>query len=251
MFNCYPQFLIELGIIQQQTQEELNMKYSKIIIAMGISLIMSSPVFAQAVAGSQSASGSISGAQAGAVSLSNPQGGSGVGVGGTTTISFDNHSTSKGSDLSDMVPQVYVAPLTNSISDVCFGSGSGGISGAGFGASFAKTYIDDDCVARLDSRELANRAVQMNQAGATELGLVLLTASFERLCSRPEMYAALARVGKIEGAESICSGEDPTSDDYDRMALRSDTELDQAVVGWFPPEDNTVAALGGVMYGER
>jgi len=191
---------------------------------------------AGAIAGSESQSGAISGAQAGAVSVNNP---TGLGVSSANNrISFDNHSVSKGSDLSRMVPQVYTPALTNSVTDVCFGSGSGGITGPGFGASFAKTYMDNDCVARLHSRELSSRAVQMNQAGATELGLVLLTASFEVLCSRPMIFQAMQRTSKIAGKASICAGQDPDATDYDPLALQVDKELQEDTLAWFPTETN-------------
>ena len=198
-------------------------------------LFAANAAFAQsagAIAGSESKSGAISGAQANALSVNTPVG---LGVSNANnSISFDNHSVSKGSDLSRMVPQVYTPALTNSVTDVCFGSGSGGITGPGFGASFAKTYMDNDCVARLHSRELSSRAVQMNNAGATELGLVLLTASFEVLCSRPMIYQAMQRTGKIAGKASICAGQDPEAEDYDPLALQVDKELDAQAITWFP-----------------
>ena len=192
-------------------------------------------------AGSTSQSGAVSNSQSGSLGLG--QGGAGLGVSSANnSISFDNHSVSKGADMSRMVPQVYTPALTNSVTDVCFGSGSGGITGPGFGASFAKTYMDNDCVARLHSRELSSRAVQMNQAGATELGLVLLTASFEVLCSRPMIFQAMQRTGKIAGKASICAGQDPDAEDYDPLALQVDKELAEMPVAWFPTETNAEIA---------
>ena len=217
------------------------MKYTKSIL--GLALLVSTGIAAGQTANTSSNSSSQTASGAIAVANSVPQGGLGVGGAANVGISFDNHSTSKGSDLSRMVPQVYTPALTNSVTDVCFGSGSGGVTGPGFGASFAKTYMDNDCVARLHSRELSSRAVQMNQAGATELGLVLLTASFEVLCSRPMIYQAMLRVGKIEGRDSICAGEDPDSDDYDPLALQSDKELEESVANWFPIDQTEVVSL--------
>ena len=48
-----------------------------------------------------------------------------------------------------------VAPaLTQSLNDVCLGSASVGVAVTGWGVSGGKTYQDEDCVRRLDAREL-------------------------------------------------------------------------------------------------
>lgn len=79
-------------------------------------------------------------------------------------------------------PAIAAPALTTTLTDTCMGSWSAGLSIPGGGATFGKTQIDDDCVARLHARQL----VAMN---ANPLAM-------EVLCSRKVIQEADLRMPK-------------------------------------------------------
>ena len=52
------------------------------------------------------------------------------------------------------VPQVYAPALTTTLTETCMGSSSGGASGMGWGVSLGTSWRDQECVRRLDAREI-------------------------------------------------------------------------------------------------
>lgn len=69
-----------------------------------------------------------------------------------------SHST-YGSQTIRNTPSVSAAMLTSS-NDTCMGSASGSANAPGFGVSFGKTYVDDNCVMLKNSRELWNMGMK-------------------------------------------------------------------------------------------
>jgi hypothetical protein len=52
------------------------------------------------------------------------------------------------------VPNVAAPAMTTTLTETCMGSISGGVSVLGIGATLGTTYTDDNCVNRLNSREV-------------------------------------------------------------------------------------------------
>jgi hypothetical protein len=88
-----------------------------------------------------------------------------------------------------MPPSMSAPALTTTLTDTCMGSWSAGVSIPGGGATFGKTQIDDDCVARLHARQLA----AMNAEGL----------AMEVLCSRQVILDADARMTTPRCAANI------------------------------------------------
>lgn len=102
----------------------------------------------------------------------------------TTTVDARTitNSTGGGTDLSKSVGTAVAPSLTTTMTETCMGSTS---LGAGFGGgsiSFGSTWTDEDCVRRLDSREV--RAMGDIQA------------SKEILCESERVREAFKRVGR-------------------------------------------------------
>lgn len=55
----------------------------------------------------------------------------------------------------EQVPSVYAPNLSTTLTETCMGSTSAGAASFGFGASFGSTWSDDNCVRRLDARQMA------------------------------------------------------------------------------------------------
>lgn len=96
--------------------------------------------------------------------------GVGVGVGvGVSVVKNNNQSTAAGGAASsqsstvnnintgaaESVPNVYAPNLSTTLTETCMGSTSAGAASFGFGASFGSTWSDEDCVRRLDARQMA------------------------------------------------------------------------------------------------
>jgi len=73
-----------------------------------------------------------------------------------TNTSVDSHNSSRGSDLSRMVPSVMAPALTTTLTETCMGSTSVGVGWSGAGFSFGTTWRDSACVRRLDARQIAS-----------------------------------------------------------------------------------------------
>ena len=75
-----------------------------------------------------------------------------------------------------------VAPaLTTTLTETCMGSASVGVAVTGWGVSGGKTYVDEECVRRLHSRELRSMG--------------FLAASAELMCGNEDVAAAMERAG--------------------------------------------------------
>lgn len=125
--------------------------------------------------GGSSNSGSSSGSAASSSSTSSATSSSsatGVGVGigvGVSVVKNNNQSTAAGGAASsqsvttnnintgagESVPNVYAPNLSTTLTETCMGSTSAGAASFGFGASFGSTWSDEDCVRRLDARQMA------------------------------------------------------------------------------------------------
>lgn len=107
---------------------------------------------AQAVAAPTSIAGSNSGANNQTINFNTP--------GATTsTITTNGNQTVNtnvsGTETLRNVPAVNAPPLTTS-NDTCMGSVSAGGAVAGFGATFGKTYTDENCVMLKNSQQFWN-----------------------------------------------------------------------------------------------
>jgi len=92
------------------------------------------------------------------------------GVNSNTNVNYSGTQTVKN------VPGIYAPNLTNSITETCLGSASGGVAGPGFGISLGKTITDEGCERRLD-------AAIMAKLGMTEI-------SFNIMCQSKEVAEA-------------------------------------------------------------
>ena len=89
------------------------------------------------------------------------------------------------------VPAMIAPALTTTLTETCMGSTSGGVAVAGFGASFGKTWTDDECVNRLNARELLTMGER--------------SAAREVMCANPVVKRAFKRTGNPcwEDLESV------------------------------------------------
>jgi len=168
-------------------------------------------------------SNSASGSQSGSVAVSGGGDGGGGGTGAanfsvtpTSTVSIN----SQGSDLGKAIPQVIAPALSTTLTETCLGSATGGLAVSGFGLTGGKTFVDQDCVARLNAREM--RAIGQ------------LDVAMEILCSRPTVFTAMARVAKRTRTLSKCSGTNPSVAGYDPMELSAELTAS----GGYDPEDD-------------
>ena len=170
-----------------------------------------------------------SNSQAGAVSGSESRAGSIATGGSGGSSSANNHGNrvgvvSYGSDLSRAhknTPSVIAPSIqTGSLTDSCLGSFSSGIAGAGFGATFGKSYVDEACVRRLHAKFLST-------AGQGELAMAIMCE--DKFVA--EASAALsARTGKID----TCTGKVAGADEADETE-----EIAQADIPQPAPADNS------------
>lgn len=121
--------------------------------------------------GSEASSGSAaSSSSTSSASSSSSATGVGVGIGvGVSVVKNNNQSTAAGGAASsqsvttnnintgaaESVPNVYAPNLSTTLTETCMGSTSAGAASFGFGASFGSTWSDEDCVRRLDARQMA------------------------------------------------------------------------------------------------
>ncbi len=193
------------------------MKYFKVtrvealvaVLAIGL-LAFGSVARAQTTTSTSGAnSNAASGSQSDSVAIS---GGGGGGTGGVGASNFTVNPTvpinSTGASLSKALPSMIAPALSTTLTETCLGSASGALAVSGFGLTGGKTYVDSDCVARLNAREM--RAIGQ------------LDVAMEILCSRPTVYTAMARVAQRTRTLSKCSGQNPLAKGYDPMALSSE-----------------------------
>ena len=81
------------------------------------------------------------------------------------------------------VPPVNAPALSTTLTETCMGSSSGGLSLMGFGLSGGSTWKDEECIRRLNARELA-------------VTLKDLDAAKELLCGNPEIHAVYQSLGR-------------------------------------------------------
>ena len=155
-------------------------------IAALAALLISTSVFAggsTSTSTATSASGSQSGAEAGAANGTNYQ--------GNTTI----NQSSKSVKQHKFVPDAIAPGLTTTLTETCMGSSSGGLSVSGFGVAGGTTWTDENCVRRLDARELAAQGAK--------------GASLERMCTDADNRAAILRANKQYPGNFICYADTP------------------------------------------
>lgn len=102
----------------------------------------------------------------------------------TTTVDARTFTNSTGgeTDLSKGVGAAVAPSLTTTMTETCMGSTSLGAGFAGGSISFGSTWTDEDCVRRLDSREVRSMGD--------------IQASKEILCESERVRAAFKRVGR-------------------------------------------------------
>lgn len=79
------------------------------------------------------------------------------------------------------VPQVYAPALTTTLTETCMGSTSGGASWLGGGFSLGSSWRDDECVRRLNARELSQTLGDREAARAILCGNPAILAAYDRL----------------------------------------------------------------------
>lgn len=152
----------------------------KKVLFLLLAALFSLPAFAGASA--TAASGSVSGATSTAsTGSSTAQQQNSVGV--SNTLNFPapppttNANVNYGGDYTvRSAPTVYAPSLTNSLSETCLGSASGGVSGPGFGVTLGKTTTDEGCERRLN-------AAIMAKLGMTDI-------SFRIMCESKQVFDA-------------------------------------------------------------
>lgn len=78
-------------------------------------------------------------------------GGSAHNAGNKQAITFNSTAVKQHKN----TPGLVAPALSSTLTDTCMGSVSAGVSGAGFGVTGGKTYVDQECVRRLHSKFLA------------------------------------------------------------------------------------------------
>jgi len=113
-----------------------------VLMLMGVGTVQAANVTVDADSSSAAISGSNSGAQGNSLK------------GNSFDQRFDSHNKIQASDLSRQVPAAIAPALTTTLTETCHGSMSMGMGVAGFGMSGGATYTDEECVRRLDARQL-------------------------------------------------------------------------------------------------
>ncbi len=101
-----------------------------------------------------------------------------------TTIPTHTTATIEGTQTLKNVPAVYAPSLTTTLTETCMGSTSGGLAVAGFGISGGGTWVDVECVNRLNARDV--KALQVPGAAL---------ASKEVLCANAVVRQAFKKTG--------------------------------------------------------
>lgn len=150
-------------------------------------------------------SASDSTANSGSVSVSESQGGNsdatsnatgGNATGGTSSATANPNANNQGNAQSITFnsttpakqqvktnPTVYAPAMTTTLTETCMGSTSGGVSVMGFGGTLGTTWNDEQCVRRLNAREMAQTLGDRDAARAL-------------LCQDKNVAAAYAAIGQ-------------------------------------------------------
>lgn len=120
------------------------MKYLRLAVMASAAMVLHSPSWAE-TSTSTSASGSVSTSGAGA---------SAANEGNVQAITY-NSSMPESQSLKT-VPNAFAPSLTTTLTETCMGSSSVGGSVLGFGLSAGSTWRDQECMRRLNARELSN-----------------------------------------------------------------------------------------------
>lgn len=148
-------------------------------------------------------------------------------MGNNTQVTFEGttiptHTTSEvtGTQTLKNVPAVYAPSLTTTLTETCMGSTSGGLAVAGFGISGGGTWVDVECVNRLNARDVKALAVP----GA-------MFASKEILCANAAVRASFKKVGY------------PCVDDMSDVQKKSAVGPSPAVVSQAPAVESQYGSL--------
>jgi hypothetical protein len=87
-------------------------------------------------------------------------------------------------------PQVYAPAMTTTLTETCMGSTSAGLSVVGFGGTFGSTWNDEQCVRRLNAREMAQTLGDRDAARAL-------------LCQDKHVAEAYAAIGQDCRARTV------------------------------------------------
>jgi len=109
-------------------------------------------------------------------------------AGNAQSITFNNVAPKK--QQLETNPTVYAPALTTTLTETCMGSTSGGISVLGFGGTLGTTWNDNQCVRRLNAREMAQTLGDRDAARAL-------------LCQDKDVAAAYAAVGQDCRARTV------------------------------------------------
>jgi hypothetical protein len=105
-----------------------------------------------------------------------------------STVTTVNEAT----DTLKTAPSMVAPGLSTTLTDTCMGSSTGAASFLALGLSGGTTWKDEECIRRLNARQLAS----MNE----------LDAAKELMCGNPEInavYAALGRPCKLKPSNSV------------------------------------------------
>jgi hypothetical protein len=154
-------------------------------LSMFVSLVFAGNVFA-GDASSTAGAGASAGANAGSTAVGIGQAAPNINVTeiGGTVIPADTHTTVSGTQTLKNVPNVYAPALTTTLTETCMGSSSGGFSIAGFGISGGGTWVDAECVNRLNARDVKALPVPGAALAAKEV-----------LCANAVVRAAFRKTG--------------------------------------------------------
>lgn len=152
------------------------MKKIQTVLAVAIALAFSvSAVNAQT---STSTSTGTATATAGDVTINN---GVGSGTPSNTSMNVTNPAAPNAVTIKN-VPAIMAPSLTTTLTETCMGSTSGGVAVAGFGVSLGGTWRDEECVNRLNARELRSFGD--------------ITVAREVMCSNAVVRAAFKKTGQ-------------------------------------------------------
>jgi hypothetical protein len=98
-------------------------------------------------------------------------------------------------------PQVNAPALSTTLTETCMGSSSAGVSVMGVGVSGGTTWKDEECVRRLNARELANTLHEYDAAKEVMCGNPEINAVYERL-GRPCLLTASVSTVLVGGAQA-------------------------------------------------
>lgn len=202
------------------------MKLNSLLLAGALALLTVAPAFAGGTdidTGATSQAGAISGSQSAALNQ-----------GVRTNVDNTFNSTTPANTQTKFIttPDVSAPGLTTTLTETCMGSISAGVGVLGIGASGGKTYTDEQCVRRLDARELYAQGwrAEACYVMADDPRVARAFAKTKRNCSRIDDVASAPSVPLREPVEEV-----PT---LPREVLHQDTPVAPAPL----PEHGCAAA---------